>query len=202
MALGVKLLLNMFGRPSGILGRLGSVMMARMNEECGVWVAGLPRVAPNDAVLEVGFGPGVIIRCLSRLVPAGRVAGIDPSAEMVSQARARNATAIRDGRVDLRRGSVESLPFADDAFDKALAINSMQVWPDAVAGLRAIRRVNRGGRIALGFTRYSGQPNRGLEEQLLVAGFVDAHVKEGSAVFNYRQPWPLSRKPSLRPAGD
>jgi ubiquinone/menaquinone biosynthesis C-methylase UbiE len=64
---------------------------------------------------------------------------------MVSQARARNATAIRDGRVDLRRGSVESLPFADDAFDKALAINSMQVWPDAVAGLRAIRRVMKPG---------------------------------------------------------
>jgi hypothetical protein len=24
----------------------------------------------------------------------------------------------------------------------------------------------------------------------------------GIAVFNYRQPWPLSRKPNLRPAGD
>ena len=35
MALGVKLLLNMFGRPRGIFGRLGGVMMARMNEECG-----------------------------------------------------------------------------------------------------------------------------------------------------------------------
>ena len=41
MALGAKLLMNMFGRPHGILGRLGGVMMARMNEECGVWVAGL-----------------------------------------------------------------------------------------------------------------------------------------------------------------
>jgi ubiquinone/menaquinone biosynthesis C-methylase UbiE len=53
------------------------------------------------------------------------------------------AIAIKDGRVDLRRGSAESLPFADDTFDKALAINSMQVWPDAAAGLRAIQRVMR-----------------------------------------------------------
>ena len=33
------------------------------------------------------------------------------------------------------------MPFEDEAFDLALAINSMQVWPDRVAGLREIRRV-------------------------------------------------------------
>jgi ubiquinone/menaquinone biosynthesis C-methylase UbiE len=38
---------------------------------------------------------------------------------------------IERGRVDLRHGSVESLPFEDNTFDKTLAINSMQVWPDA-----------------------------------------------------------------------
>jgi hypothetical protein len=31
--------------------------------------------------------------------------------------------------------SVESLPFDDNSFDMALAINSMQYWPQAVAGL-------------------------------------------------------------------
>jgi ubiquinone/menaquinone biosynthesis C-methylase UbiE len=73
---------------------------------------------------------------------------------MVEQARARNATGIQSGRIDLRHGSVESLPFDDNSFDRALAINSMQVWPDAAAGLREIRRVLKpGGRIALGFTQ-------------------------------------------------
>ena len=103
---------------------------------------------------------------------------------MVEQARARNAIAIKDGRVDLRRGSAESLPFADDTFDKALAINSMQVWPDVAAGLRAIQRVMRpGGRIAVGFTRYSGQLNQGLEQALIAAGFADAQVKDRAADF-------------------
>jgi ubiquinone/menaquinone biosynthesis C-methylase UbiE len=60
--------------------------------------------------LEIGFGPGVIIQCLSKLASAGHVAGIDPSLGMVEQARAWNAIAIKDGRVDLRRGSAESLP--------------------------------------------------------------------------------------------
>jgi ubiquinone/menaquinone biosynthesis C-methylase UbiE len=122
-------------------------------------------------VLEVGFGPGVIIRRLSKLASQGHAAGVDPSQEMVEQARARNAAAIESGHVDLRRGSVESLPFDDDAFDKALAVNSMQVWPDPAAGLREMRRVMKpGAKVALGFTPYSGQPNKGLTEMFTAAG--------------------------------
>ncbi|MDQ3829524.1 MAG: class I SAM-dependent methyltransferase [Candidatus Tectomicrobia bacterium] len=97
--------------------------------------------------------------------------------EMVEQAEARNAKAIAAGKVALRRGTVERLPFEPATFDKALAINSMQVWPDAVAGLREIRRVLKpGGRVALGFTRWSGQARAGLAEALTAAGFTDAHM--------------------------
>src|SRR4029077_7904517 len=101
--------------------------MARTNAGCGAWVTDLLEVGPNDSVLEVGFGPGVVIQRLSKLATTGHVAGIDPSREMVEQPRARNATAIQRGRVNLRHGSVERLPFDDSSFDKALAINSMQV---------------------------------------------------------------------------
>ena len=45
----------------------------------------------------------MVIQRLSKLTAAGYVAGIDRSREMVEQARARNATAIQSGRVDLRR---------------------------------------------------------------------------------------------------
>ena len=98
---------------------------------------------------------------------------------MVEQARARNATAIQNGRVDLRRGSIDSLPFDNNSFDKALAINSMQVWPDPTIGLREMRRVMKpGAQIALGFTRYSGHPKKGLTETLMAAGFMKANVVE------------------------
>src|SRR5215813_2348663 len=138
-------LMHMFGRPRGVLGRVGGIIMAKTNEACGIWVTDLLQVGPQDSVLEVGFGPGVIIQRLSKLASAGHVAGIDPSREMVEQARARNATGIEGGLVDLRRGSVESLPFDDNSFDKALAINSMQVWPDSKTGLTEIRRVMKPG---------------------------------------------------------
>jgi ubiquinone/menaquinone biosynthesis C-methylase UbiE len=117
-------------------------------------------------VLEVGSGPRVGIELLTTLASAGYVAGVDISVEMVEQAKARIANGIKSGRVDLRYGSVEKLPFEDNLFDQALAINSMQVWPDAVTGLREIRRVLKAGAsVALGFTPYSGQQRRGLTEQ-------------------------------------
>lgn len=153
--------------------------MARTNRTCAAWVIDLLQVQHSDKVLEVGFGPGVGIQLLTGLASAGYVAGVDPSNEMVAQATTRNKKAIETGRVDLREGSVASLPFADNTFDKALAINSMQVWPDAVAGLREMRRCMRaGGTVALGFTPYSGQPNTGLAETFMAAGFVKAYVVE------------------------
>jgi ubiquinone/menaquinone biosynthesis C-methylase UbiE len=184
MRLVDRLLMRAFGRPKGILGRLGGLIMAHTNQQCAAWVIGLLDIRSNDSVLEVGFGPGVGIQLLAKSAPAGYVAGVDYSEEMVAQARARNVKALERGRVDLRHGSVESLPFADQTFDKALAINSMQVWPDAVTGLREMRRVMKtGGRIALGFTPYSGQPNRGLPELLAAAGFTEAHVVEADKDF-------------------
>jgi len=153
--------------------------MARTNRKCAAWVIDLLDVQPSDNVLEVGFGPGVGIQLLTSSVSEGYVAGVDPSKEMIAQATTRNKEAIESGRVELRHGSVASLPFADNTFDKALAINSMQVWPDAVAGLREMRRVIKtGGEVALGFTPYSGQPNTGLAETFTAAGFAKAHVVE------------------------
>ena len=101
-----------------------------------------------------------------------------------AQASARNADSIVRGRVDLRQASVDALPFADARFDKALAVNSMQVRPDASAGLANIRRVMKpGGRIALGFTPHSGQARQGLLDARGRAGFVDAELRERDALF-------------------
>jgi ubiquinone/menaquinone biosynthesis C-methylase UbiE len=184
MSVAHHILMRMFGRPKGILGRLGGIIMARTNQPCATWVIDLLGIQPHDRVLEVGFGPGVGIELLARSVSEGYIAGVDPSAEMVEQAKARNVKSIESGRVDLRYGSVERLPFEDHTFAKALAINSMQIWPDAMAGLRELRRVIApGGRVALGFTPYSGQSKGGLPEMLTAAGFTEAHVVEAEAGF-------------------
>jgi ubiquinone/menaquinone biosynthesis C-methylase UbiE len=184
MSFARSILIRAFGRPKGVLGRLGGFIMARTNQACAAWVIGLLEIQQNDKVLEVGFGPGVGVQLLAELASAGYVAGVDASGEMVEQATVRNASFIHNGRVDLRHGSAESLPFENNTFDKALAINTMQIWPDAVGGLQEMRRVMRsGGRVALGFTPYSGQPNSGLTETFSEAGFTRAHVVESNQGF-------------------
>jgi ubiquinone/menaquinone biosynthesis C-methylase UbiE len=175
MTLARVLLARCFSHPRGLLGRIGGLLMARMNAPFGRWVVELLTIAPQDRVLEIGFGPGVIVQHLAALTPAGHVAGIDPSVAMLAQARARNETAIADGRMTLQRGSADRLPFDGDRFDAVLAINTMQLWPDVERGLVEIGRVLRpSGRLALGFTKHSGQSDQGLVARPAAVGFENA----------------------------
>src|SRR5258708_15684675 len=41
--------------------------------------------------------------------------------------------------------TADSLPFADQSFDAAMAVLSDHHWPDPIAGLREMRRVGRRG---------------------------------------------------------
>jgi ubiquinone/menaquinone biosynthesis C-methylase UbiE len=173
------LLLRMFGRPRGLLGRVGGCIMAHTKRTFTPWAIGLLEIQPGDRVLEVGFGPGAAIRRLAESTPAGFIAGVDPSREMLQQARTRNAKALRAGRVDLRQGSAECLPFEEHSFDKVLSINSLQVWSDTRTGLREIHRVlKKGGQLALGFTVHSRQSRTGLVETLAAAGFGEVRLIE------------------------
>ena len=103
---------------------------------------------------------------------------------MVEQATARNRRAIEAHRVALQCCSVDALPFADRTFDKAIAINSMQVWPDRDRGLREILRVLKpNGCVVLGFTTYSGQARGGICESLTAAGFTAARIVAWDGTF-------------------
>jgi ubiquinone/menaquinone biosynthesis C-methylase UbiE len=192
MGIGQYNAMHMFGRPRGVLGRLGGVIMARTNTAHGCGVAKRLQVRTTDYVLEVGFGSGAVIQCLTCLAAKGHVAGVDPSAVMVTQGCSRNAAAIARGQVELVRGSADNLPFDEDVFDRGMTINSMQVWPDAHAGLREILRVLKpGGRFAFGFTRSARQRTAGLTETLTDAGFANAQLSATDAGFYVltEKPW-------------
>jgi ubiquinone/menaquinone biosynthesis C-methylase UbiE len=177
MSTAHNILMRMFGRPQGVLGRIGGVIMARTNRAAAVEIVEMLDAGPGDKVLEIGFGPGVGIHLLAEDITHGCVRGIDSSPEMLEQAVTRNAQAIQNGTVELRLGFADKLPFGDNSFDKVLAINSMQVWPDPGAGLREIWRVMKpGAKVALGFTIHSGQPNEGMHERLVAAGFTKVKV--------------------------
>jgi SAM-dependent methyltransferase len=81
-------------------------------------------------VLNVGAGAG-------NYEPTDReVVAVEPSAEMIRQRPADAAPVVQ--------ASAESLPFADNSFDAAMASLTVHHWGDKALGLAEMRRVSRG----------------------------------------------------------
>jgi SAM-dependent methyltransferase len=164
---------NMFCAPRGVLGRVGGQLMG-FDQELPIWVLGLLDINLTDSVLEVGSGPGVGLEFAAASAREGRVVGVDPSETMVEMAHRRNRTQIEAGRVEVCLGTADKLPFDDETFDKAMTLNSLQIWPDPLAGLMEIRRVLRpGGRIAVAITRFSDASPDNFSQLLNDSGFTD-----------------------------
>ena len=114
--------------------------------------------------LDVGCGPGALTTELVALLGAEHVAAVDPSKPFADACRRR----LPGVRVEL--APAEELPFADAAFDHALAQLVVNFMTDAAAGVREMRRVTRpGGTIAAAVWDYAG-------EMTLLRRFWDAAV--------------------------
>jgi ubiquinone/menaquinone biosynthesis C-methylase UbiE len=97
-------------------------------------------LGPDDALLELGCGGGLLLRD----APAGRVAGLDHSPDMVALAR-ENAP-----RATVVEGDAAALPFADGEFTAVAMSVVFMFLPDPAAVLAECRRVlASGGRLAL-----------------------------------------------------
>lgn len=100
-------------------------------------------LGPGRQVLDVGCGPGALTAELVTRVGAAGVTAIDPSPPFVAAVRQRFPD------LDVREGTAEGLPYADDTFDAALAALVVLFMDDPVAGLRQMGRVTRpGGTVA------------------------------------------------------
>jgi ubiquinone/menaquinone biosynthesis C-methylase UbiE len=186
-----KLLMRAFGRPEGLLGRIGGRLMVRGKAGCGRWLVATLGLADDASVLEVGCGPGVVLGVLAEAAPRGRVVGVDPSPVMLRQARRRNGEAIRAGRVELFGGEAEAIPAGDASFDVVVALNSVQLWHDRLAGFRECRRVLRAeGVLCIGFTPEAGRPPDRWEEGLRDAGLGHIESVQGAGAA-----WTLARVP-------
>ncbi|MFW9928524.1 MAG: class I SAM-dependent methyltransferase [Candidatus Thorarchaeota archaeon] len=132
---------HQFGKPSGILGRLAGFIMTNRpsNIERNEWGISLLKINPSDFVLEIGFGPGLAISKISKMLSNGIVYGIDHSPLMLDFATKKNKEAIQSGRVKLLLGSASSLPDFENHFDKILDVNSFQFWENPVGSLEKLK---------------------------------------------------------------
>jgi ubiquinone/menaquinone biosynthesis C-methylase UbiE len=124
-------------------GLLAGELLAWSNRAVNEWTLSLLAPRPDDRILEVGFGPGIGIQLAAGRVPDGWVAGVDPSSMMLRLARWRNRRGVRGGRVELRRGVVQALPWAPSEFTHAFSVNTFFEWPDPRAALVELARVLR-----------------------------------------------------------
>jgi len=95
---------------------------------------------PGERILEVGIGTGL---SLSLYPPGVVVTGIDLSEEMLMRARARRAREQWEHVVGLWLMDAERMQFADDSFDKVVAMYVASVTPHPARLVSEMRRVCR-----------------------------------------------------------
>ncbi len=120
-------------------------------------VVEMAQIKPGERVLDVGCGTGnLTLTARNYAGPAGSAVGIDPSPEMIAQAR-KNAT--RTGlEAAFELGLIEKIPYPDASFD--VVINRLMIHhlPDDLKrqGLAEILRVLKpGGRLFIADFRAS-----------------------------------------------
>lgn len=100
------------------------------------------RLAPTENVLDVGCGAGWLSGRLARLVPQGRVVGMDVSDEMIRRAR---RASVDFEHLMFVTGEVKEIPWEPNFFSHAISVESSYYWPDPAAGIRELFRVLKPG---------------------------------------------------------
>jgi phosphatidylethanolamine/phosphatidyl-N-methylethanolamine N-methyltransferase len=98
--------------------------------------------SPGERILEVGVGTGLSLPLYPQDV---RVVGIDISRPMLEQARVRLARVRVDSHAQLMVMDAENMAFADDSFDKVVAMYVASVVPDPGRLVDEMRRVCKPG---------------------------------------------------------
>ncbi|QKT07132.1 class I SAM-dependent methyltransferase [Gordonia sp. X0973] len=140
-------------RPHGLIGR--SVVARMLDRGNGAMIRSAVdalRVAPGQAVADVGFGGGAGLEALLAAVgPDGRVIGCDASPDMLGRAESRFAGPLRDGRLSL---TADIADLADAQLDALMCVNTIYFVDDLTAFLRAAAQAIRGdGRMVIGIGR-------------------------------------------------
>ena len=149
-----------FQRPAEVYDRL----VGRYGPALGRALIATAGVEPGRRALDVGCGPGALTGELAALLGADRVAAVEPSAPFAAACRERHPG------VHVEVAAAEALPFADGAFDHALAQLVVNFMTDPPAGVAEMRRVTRpGGTVTGAVWDYAG-------EMTLLRRFWDAAV--------------------------
>jgi SAM-dependent methyltransferase len=128
--------------------------LARMNDLINPTSLAMLDLGGGERILDVGGGLGQFARAMARAAgPTGRVVSVERSEEQIARADAMAVQAGEKGMVEIRQGSVESLPLAEGewgSFDIAHARFILEHLPEPLTVVRQmVRAVRPGGRVVL-----------------------------------------------------
>lgn len=100
-----------------------SIMSKAISPRIAAAIAALP-LRPDMRVLEVGCGPGVAARAISRKLTTGSLVAIDRSPRAIAQAIAGSTDELASGRLEFRQSAIEDFTLlpGEARFDLAFAM--------------------------------------------------------------------------------
>jgi len=145
-----KFLVSQVRKPKGFWGRRVARRMNRSHAELARWGISHLSIAEDYKILDIGCGGGANVNSFAKMVPQGKVIGIDYSEASVKMSKDLNKEWISKGRVEIFQESVSQLPFAENKFDLVTGFEAYYFWPDLVNDLKGILKVIKpGGLLAL-----------------------------------------------------
>ena len=106
----------------------------------------------NDHILEIGSGTGKLINEMAKREDNIFIEGLDLSNTMVAVAQRKNIIHIASGKVTIRQGAFEEIPYRDSSFNKICSANTIYFWSSPDTFLQKIFRILKpGGRLVLAF---------------------------------------------------
>ena len=124
---------------NGVFGYLAGVTMTVGRTGDARLVAQMAALSGQDAVVDIGCGPGTAARVAARR--GATVTGVDPSAPMLRLAGLLSLARSTDRRVTWLRNGAEALDVADASVSVCWSVAAVHHWPDLEAGIAEVRRV-------------------------------------------------------------
>lgn len=171
--------LNQCRKPAGEVGKLVADEMNISHYELTSWGLGKIDIKQDSVILDIGCGGGRTVNRLALLAPEGKVFGIDYSNDCANWSIEFNKELVDSGKVEIHNASVEKIPFEDNKFDLALAVETVYFWPNLIENFSEIKRVLKpSGRILILNEMYTSQSFKDRNDPYVKAGNLKLHTPQ------------------------
>ena len=155
-------------KPTGIFGRfVMSFFFEKGNVELNTLVYEALSVEKDDHALEIGFGPGTLIKKIAEHLDNGIIEGIELSKSMVATAQKKNREHINNSKVKIHLGDFDVVVLKDNCFDKIFSVNTIYFWKNPVTTISKIYRILKpGGKVVIGFHDKRDMENMSIDPDM------------------------------------